>query len=158
MGSMFLFHTQSFSSFSVYLLFLTIIFNLVFLSIKALGLAYQKLGMYTAATKVRFLFVPFSYCLTLHSCDFIFQINNARNHWLSYSPQQFNQSYGRAIELEDRRVFALIQSGNIFLTLGNFRKVLFLCLIFNTWSTEVSQCSASYVHISTFPQLENEHA
>lgn len=49
---------------------------------EALGLAYQKLGMYTAATK----------------------------------------SYGRAIELEDRRVFALIQSGNIFLTLGNFQK------------------------------------
>ncbi|KAJ6414247.1 hypothetical protein OIU84_006965 [Salix udensis] len=48
----------------------------------ALGLAYQKLGMFTAATK----------------------------------------SYGRAIELEDRRVFALIQSGNIFLTLGNFQK------------------------------------
>lgn len=73
-GSMFLFHTQSFSSFSVYLLFLTIIFNLVFLSVKALGLAYQKLGMYTAATKVRFLFVPFSYCLTLHSCDFVFKL------------------------------------------------------------------------------------
>uniref|UniRef100_A0A6N2K3A7 DUF547 domain-containing protein n=1 Tax=Salix viminalis TaxID=40686 RepID=A0A6N2K3A7_SALVM len=49
---------------------------------EALGLAYQKLGMFTAATK----------------------------------------SYGRAIELEDRRVFALIQSGNIFLTLGNFQK------------------------------------
>ncbi|WCJ44793.1 Tetratricopeptide repeat (TPR)-like superfamily protein [Euphorbia peplus] len=49
---------------------------------EALGLAYQRLGMFTAATK----------------------------------------SYGRAIELEDRRVFALVESGNIFLMLGSFKK------------------------------------
>ncbi|KDP36716.1 hypothetical protein JCGZ_08007 [Jatropha curcas] len=49
---------------------------------EALGLAYQRLGMFTAATK----------------------------------------SYGRAIELENTRVFALIESGNIFLMLGSFRK------------------------------------
>ncbi|XP_017258604.1 tetratricopeptide repeat protein SKI3 isoform X2 [Daucus carota subsp. sativus] len=49
---------------------------------EALGLAYQQLGMLTAAIK----------------------------------------SYGRAIELEDSRVFALIESGNIFLMLGSFSK------------------------------------
>ncbi|XP_010270637.1 PREDICTED: tetratricopeptide repeat protein SKI3 [Nelumbo nucifera] len=49
---------------------------------EALGLAYQRLGMFTAAIK----------------------------------------SYGRAIELENSRVFALIESGNILLTLGSFRK------------------------------------
>ncbi|XP_015574671.1 tetratricopeptide repeat protein SKI3 isoform X1 [Ricinus communis] len=49
---------------------------------EALGLAYQRLGMFTAATK----------------------------------------SYGRAIELEDTRVFALVESGNIYLMLGSFRK------------------------------------
>lgn len=49
---------------------------------EALGLAYQQLGMLTAAIK----------------------------------------SYGRAVELEDSRVFALIESGNIFLMLGSFRK------------------------------------
>ncbi|KAF8014969.1 hypothetical protein BT93_H0690 [Corymbia citriodora subsp. variegata] len=49
---------------------------------EALGLAYQRLGMYTAAIK----------------------------------------SYGRAIELEETRVFARIESGNIFIMLGSFRK------------------------------------
>ncbi|XP_042507077.1 tetratricopeptide repeat protein SKI3 [Macadamia integrifolia] len=49
---------------------------------EALGLAYQRLGMLTAAIK----------------------------------------SYGRAIELEDSRVFALVESGNILLMLGSFRK------------------------------------
>ncbi|KAK9269809.1 hypothetical protein L1049_025382 [Liquidambar formosana] len=49
---------------------------------EALGLAYQRLGMFTAAIK----------------------------------------SYGRAIELEDSRVFALVESGNILLMLGSFRK------------------------------------
>ncbi|VFQ92416.1 unnamed protein product [Cuscuta campestris] len=32
------------------------------------------------------------------------------------------KSYGRAIELDESRVFALVESGNIFLILGNFRK------------------------------------
>ncbi|OMP02501.1 Tetratricopeptide TPR-1 [Corchorus capsularis] len=49
---------------------------------EALGFAYHRLGMFTAAIK----------------------------------------SYGRAIELEDTRVFALIECGNIFLMLGSFRK------------------------------------
>ncbi|XP_022764076.1 tetratricopeptide repeat protein SKI3 isoform X3 [Durio zibethinus] len=49
---------------------------------EALGLAYHRLGMFTAAIK----------------------------------------SYGRAIELEDTRVFALVECGNIFLMLGSFRK------------------------------------
>ncbi|KAK2988160.1 hypothetical protein RJ640_020642, partial [Escallonia rubra] len=49
---------------------------------EALGLAYQRLGMFTAAIK----------------------------------------SYGRAVELEDSRVFALIESGNIYLMLGSFKK------------------------------------
>ncbi|XP_057975626.1 tetratricopeptide repeat protein SKI3 isoform X3 [Malania oleifera] len=49
---------------------------------EALGLAYQRLGMFTAALK----------------------------------------SYGRAVELEDSRVFALVESGNIFLMLGSYRK------------------------------------
>ncbi|KAF5747268.1 tetratricopeptide repeat protein 37-like [Tripterygium wilfordii] len=49
---------------------------------EALGLAYQRLGMFTAASK----------------------------------------SYGRAIELEDTRIFSLVESGNIFLMLGFFRK------------------------------------
>lgn len=49
---------------------------------EALGLAYQRLGMFTAAIK----------------------------------------SYGRVIELEDSRIFALVESGNIFLMLGSFRK------------------------------------
>ncbi|GMH17265.1 hypothetical protein Nepgr_019106 [Nepenthes gracilis] len=51
---------------------------------EALGLAYQRLGMYTAAIK----------------------------------------SYGRAMELEDSRVFAMVESGNIHLMLGSFRKGL----------------------------------
>ncbi|KAK8580743.1 hypothetical protein V6N12_070998 [Hibiscus sabdariffa] len=49
---------------------------------EALGLAYHRLGMFTAAIK----------------------------------------SYSRAIELEDTRVFALVECGNIFLMLGSFRK------------------------------------
>lgn len=49
---------------------------------EALGLAYQRLGMFTAAIK----------------------------------------SYGRAIELESSRIFAMIESGNINLMLGSFRK------------------------------------
>ncbi|XWS14326.1 hypothetical protein CRYUN_Cryun35bG0000500 [Craigia yunnanensis] len=49
---------------------------------EALGLAYHRLGMFTAAIK----------------------------------------SYGRAIELEDTSVFALVECGNIFLMLGSFRK------------------------------------
>ncbi|KAL8152081.1 hypothetical protein V2J09_021889 [Rumex salicifolius] len=49
---------------------------------EALGLAYQRLGMYTAAIK----------------------------------------SYGRALDLEDSKAFAMIESGNIFLELGSFRK------------------------------------
>jgi len=39
----------------------------------------------------------------------------------------FRQSYGRAIELDDTNVFALVESGNIFLMLGSFKKVRFLC-------------------------------
>ncbi|KAM0941484.1 putative tetratricopeptide-like helical domain superfamily [Dioscorea sansibarensis] len=49
---------------------------------EALGLAYHRLGMFTAALK----------------------------------------SYGRAIELENSRIFALIQSGNIQLMLGSYKK------------------------------------
>ncbi|XP_058073295.1 tetratricopeptide repeat protein SKI3 [Magnolia sinica] len=49
---------------------------------EALGLAYQRLGMFTAAIK----------------------------------------SYGRAIELEDSRIFALVESGNILLMLGSYMK------------------------------------
>lgn len=49
---------------------------------EALGLAYHRLGMFTAAVK----------------------------------------SYGRAIELDSSRVFALIESGNIQLMLGYYRK------------------------------------
>lgn len=49
---------------------------------EALGLAYQRLGRFTAALK----------------------------------------SYGRAIELEGTRIFALLESGNIFLMLGSFRQ------------------------------------
>ncbi|KAK6277550.1 hypothetical protein POUND7_017873 [Theobroma cacao] len=49
---------------------------------EALGLAYHRLGMFTAAIK----------------------------------------SYGRAVELEDTRIFALVECGNVFLMLGSFRK------------------------------------
>lgn len=35
------------------------------------------------------------------------------------------QAYGRAIELDDARIFALVESGNIFLMLGSYRKVRF---------------------------------
>ncbi|KAL6176261.1 hypothetical protein ACLB2K_052896 [Fragaria x ananassa] len=49
---------------------------------EALGLAYRRLGRFTAALK----------------------------------------SYGRAIELEGTRIFALIESGNIYLMLGSFKK------------------------------------
>ncbi|XP_024971263.1 tetratricopeptide repeat protein SKI3 isoform X2 [Cynara cardunculus var. scolymus] len=49
---------------------------------EALGLAYQRLSMFTAAIK----------------------------------------SYGRAIELEESRVFALVESGYVFLMLGSHRK------------------------------------
>ncbi|XP_021867566.2 tetratricopeptide repeat protein SKI3 [Spinacia oleracea] len=51
---------------------------------EALGLAYQRLGMYTAAIK----------------------------------------SYGRAMELESSRAFAMIETGNIFLMLGSYRKAI----------------------------------
>ncbi|KVI07563.1 Tetratricopeptide-like helical, partial [Cynara cardunculus var. scolymus] len=66
---------------------------------EALGLAYQRLSMFTAAIK----------------------------------------SYGRAIELEESRVFALVESGYVFLMLGSHRKVIFghmqlqlIQFIFNT--------------------------
>ncbi|KAK9147526.1 hypothetical protein Scep_006283 [Stephania cephalantha] len=49
---------------------------------ETLGLAYQRLGMFTASIK----------------------------------------SYERAIELEDSRLFALVECGNIFLMLGSYRK------------------------------------
>ncbi|XP_068305808.1 tetratricopeptide repeat protein SKI3 [Pyrus communis] len=49
---------------------------------EALGLAYQRLGRFTAALK----------------------------------------SYGRAIELEGTRIFALLESGNTFLMLGSYKK------------------------------------
>ncbi|KAJ1388379.1 Tetratricopeptide-like helical domain superfamily [Sesbania bispinosa] len=49
---------------------------------EALGLAYQRLGRFTAAVK----------------------------------------SYGRAIELDNTMIFALVESGNISLTLGSFKK------------------------------------
>lgn len=49
---------------------------------EALGLAYQRLGMFTAAVK----------------------------------------SFGRAIELEDSKVFSLIESGNILLLLSSYRQ------------------------------------
>lgn len=49
---------------------------------ETLGLAYGRMGMFTAALK----------------------------------------SYGRAIELDDSKIFALIESGNISLMLGSFRK------------------------------------
>ncbi|KAI4366241.1 hypothetical protein MLD38_022139 [Melastoma candidum] len=49
---------------------------------EALGLAYQQMGMYTAAIK----------------------------------------SYGRAIELDETKAFSRIESGNILLLLGSFRK------------------------------------
>lgn len=49
---------------------------------EALGLAYQQLGMFTAAIK----------------------------------------SYGRATELENTRIFSLVESGNVSLMLGSFRK------------------------------------
>ncbi|KAL6554050.1 Superkiller protein 3 [Orobanche minor] len=50
---------------------------------ETLGLAYQRMGMFTAALK----------------------------------------SYGRAVELDESRVFALIESGNISLMLGSSRKM-----------------------------------
>ncbi|KAI3921846.1 hypothetical protein MKX01_005535 [Papaver californicum] len=37
------------------------------------------------------------------------------------------KSYGRAIELEDTKVFSLVESGNILLMLGSFRKVSAHC-------------------------------
>ncbi|CAN6938742.1 unnamed protein product [Brassica oleracea var. botrytis] len=49
---------------------------------EALGLAYQRLGMFTAAIK----------------------------------------AYGRAIELDETKIFALVESANIFLMLGSYRK------------------------------------
>ncbi|KAF9626718.1 hypothetical protein IFM89_038892 [Coptis chinensis] len=61
---------------------------------EALGLAYQRLGMLTAALKVPFEF---------HAWYLV-------------------QSYGRSIELVGSRVFALVESGNILLMLGSFRK------------------------------------
>jgi hypothetical protein len=36
----------------------------------------------------------------------------------------YEQSYGRAIELDGSRVFALIESGNVHLLLASFRKVI----------------------------------
>ena len=40
-----------------------------------------------------------------------------------YSCLLSSQSYGRAIELDSTEVFALVESGNIYLMLGNFKKV-----------------------------------
>lgn len=40
-----------------------------------------------------------------------------------YSLNNLKQSYGRAIELENSRVFALVESGNVHMMLGLFRKV-----------------------------------
>ncbi|CAE6228399.1 unnamed protein product [Arabidopsis arenosa] len=52
------------------------------MQLEALGLAYQRLGMFTAAIK----------------------------------------AYGRAIELDETKFFALMESANIFLMLGSYRK------------------------------------
>ena len=45
--------------------------------------------------------------------------------WLSEWHFSFPQSYGRAMELENSRFFAMVESGNIFLMLGSHRKVSF---------------------------------
>ncbi|GFP89520.1 tetratricopeptide repeat protein 37 [Phtheirospermum japonicum] len=67
---------------------------------ETLGLAYQRMGMFTAALKQLVVLI------------------SARGipHVVA------SHSYGRAVELDDSTVFALIESGNISLMLGSFRK------------------------------------
>jgi superkiller protein 3 len=36
------------------------------------------------------------------------------------------KAYGRAIELDETKIFALVESANIFLMLGSYRKVTFV--------------------------------
>lgn len=67
--------------------------------------------MFSAAIKV----------LLLPVC-FFFIVLTLSNHCLIIL---YKQSYGRAIELDDTSIFPLLESGNIFLMLGNFRKVRF---------------------------------
>lgn len=40
-----------------------------------------------------------------------------------FSSQCLQQAYGRAIELDETKIFALVESANIFLMLGSYRKV-----------------------------------
>ncbi|KAL5182244.1 Tetratricopeptide repeat protein SKI3 [Glycine soja] len=79
---------------------------------EALGLAYQRLGRFTAAIKVAPLLGSLLYLLD----------DGSLNCCFTYGLWVLHQSYGRAIELDDTMVFALVESGNISVTLGSFSK------------------------------------
>ena len=77
--------------------------------LQALALAYQQLGMLTAALKV---------CINFQSCFFITPLSHR-----FIINVCFFQAYDRAINLQHNPIFALQQSGNVLLTLGLYRKV-----------------------------------
>ncbi|KAF6140057.1 hypothetical protein GIB67_001798 [Kingdonia uniflora] len=52
-----------------------------------------------------------------------FKASLKANHYEGSAAVIYITSYGRVIELEDSRVFASVESGNILLMLGSFRKV-----------------------------------
>lgn len=79
------------------------------LCLQALGVAYQQLGMFTAALKV---------AVYLQSWFSLSKFLNSHVHPVVW------QAYGRAVALQEASpVFALLQSGNILLSLASFTQV-----------------------------------
>lgn len=72
----------------------------------------------------------------------------------------FEQSYGRAIELDNTNVFAMIESGNIFSMLGSFKEVWFVLMFVH--SNHVRFCLSSYlvmgIHLHSFSFLTSVFA
>lgn len=68
----------------------------------------------------------------------------------------FMKSYGRAMELETSRAFAMIETGNIFLMLGSYRKVcICLCTSLSQFHIKFCICLVSnFIDFSVFSICE----
>ena len=100
---------------------------------------------------VKFDFLWLSMLVILFQCFcFSFTLCYSILPWpTSYA---FEQSYGRAIELDNTNVFAMIESGNIFLMLGSFKEVWFVLMFVH--SNHVRFCLSLYlvmgIHLHSF--------
>ncbi|RYR09795.1 hypothetical protein Ahy_B05g078205 [Arachis hypogaea] len=85
---------------------------------------WQELALYDMAEMINYI-----YSVTNSK---LFIVGHSQALGLAY--QQLGRytaaikSYGRAIELDDKMVFALVESENISLTLGSFRKISSQCV------------------------------